>query len=239
MSVSSKASPVDSAVSPTAKRQRDPRGIAGILFFVFFIAGDVIRGQLANGALPMPGNPAGDVVRYHVANPLSTSLVSTVQLLAALSLLVFVPAMAARVRQVAGDGAVFSRMVPVAGVLAGASLLVSALLGFSLTAFAGSWDLGVVDTVRTLNFVTGGVSHVVALGLFVGAVALGSAKALPRGVRWYGYVAAVPAILSILSVFVYLASAFLPVGRMLGMIWCVVAGITLLVGTRRSLTPER
>lgn len=233
MSVSSKASPVEATVSSTVKRQRDPRGIAGILFLVFFTAGDVFGGLLAKGSVPLPGSPAADVVRHYATNPLSTSLVSAVQVLAALSLLVFVPAMAARVRQVAGDGAVLSRTVPVFGILAGASMLVSALLGLSLTVFAGSWDLGAVDTVRTLNFVTGGVSHVVALGLFVGAVALGSAKALPRGVRWYGYVAAVPAILSVVSVFVYLASAFLPVGRELTMIWCAVAGITLLLGTRR------
>lgn len=239
MSVSSQSSTVDSTANTPAKRRRDPRGVAGILFLAFFTAGDVVRAQVANGTLPMPGDPAADVVRYYTANPLATSLAGVVGLLAALSLLVFVPAVAARVRQVAGEGAVFTRMVPVFGVLAGASLLVSALLGLSLTLFAGSWDLGVVDTVRTLNFVTGGVSHVVALGLFVGAVALGAAKALPRGVRWFGYVAAVPAILSILSVFVYMASIFLPVGRELGMIWCAVAGSTLLVGLRGSAARDR
>jgi hypothetical protein len=47
-----------------SRRQGDPWSLGGILFAVFFILGNVLRGVLANGPLPLPGAPAAEAARY-------------------------------------------------------------------------------------------------------------------------------------------------------------------------------
>lgn len=217
------------------QRRPDPRAVGGVLFAVFFVAGDVARRVLAEGQVPLPGAPASDVVRYNAENASAVLTIGSLQVLSALSLLVFTGAVAAFTRRVADRRAL--PVVATAGAaVAGAALLVSALLSLSLGVWAQSWSLDTVSAVRTANFLTGGVVHVVSLGLAAGACTLAAtrARALPRGVRWVGYVAAVPSVLSVLSVPVYYASIFLPVGRILAFVWCIALGITLLVGSRRS-----
>ncbi|WP_163508161.1 hypothetical protein [Fodinicola acaciae] len=206
---------------------RDMRGLGGILFAVFFTVGDVLLAFLATTALPLPTAPASAVVAYFQANPAAVWSVAVVQLLASIALLVFVPAAARRL-----EPGWQRTTASIGGFVAGAALIVCAVLsGVLAIGAAGGWSLDVIDGLRTANFLSGGAVHVVTLGVFVGALSL--AAGFPKGIRWFGYLAATPAVLGILSLFFYYANVFLPVGRTLGMIWCVAAGIALLVGTRR------
>lgn len=66
----------------------------------------------------------------------------------------------------------------------------------------------------------------VALGLFVGLLSL--LPGWPRSVTILGVVAAILAVLSIASTVWFYASILLPVGRLLCMLWLVLAGILLL-----------
>jgi hypothetical protein len=53
--------------------------------------------------------------------------------------------------------------------------------------------------------------------------------------RWFGYVAGGLATLSVLSLAFYYASVLLPVGRVLAMVWTVIAAIVLARSGRTGL----
>jgi hypothetical protein len=73
----------------------------------------------------------------------------------------------------------------------------------------------------------------VLLGVFVlgASVALARRRLLGPVVRWVGYFAGSLAVLSVLSLVFFYAGPLLPVGRVLSMIWTVVAAVQLV---RRS-----
>lgn len=216
--------------------QRNRWALGGVLFAAFFIAGDFLRGALANGPLPMPGAPAEEVARYITESGTSTLAVASVQLLSALSLLVFVAPVATLVRRVAGERRALIGLTSGGGVLAAAFLLVCALLGFASVPVAGGGNLALIETLRQANFLTGGTLHVASLGLFVGAASIAArrTKALPRWISWLGMVQATIAILSLASLFVFYANAFILFGRMLGFLWCISVGIVLALGRQRE-----
>ncbi|MQA05732.1 MAG: hypothetical protein GEV07_24445 [Streptosporangiales bacterium] len=216
-------------------RGPNPHGIGGVLFAVLFLSSQTVAGMFATGAAPLPDAEAAEIAAYFARNQLAAGVLSTFHAVAALALLTFVRPVVAVVRDAAGTRRALPVVAAVGGVLAAVGLFVSAALGFALALFAPGWELGVVAAVRMTNFYTGGVVHVVSLGVFVGAAALATVRpaALPKGIRIYGWVAAIPAVLSVLSVPIYLASVLLPVGRILCLVWCVAAGVAVLVGVRR------
>ncbi|MCW2904728.1 MAG: hypothetical protein JWO67_6993 [Streptosporangiaceae bacterium] len=144
--------------------------------------------------------------------------------------------------QLGDDGADHDRdeaeggQVTTGGVLAGVFLAASAALGCTLAVIAADAQPDVVTTVRDLNFLTGGVAHIASLGVFVGMTCLASARAhlLPRVARWLGFVAATPAVLSVISLAWYSATVLLPIGRILALLWSIVAAISLLRRSRRE-----
>ena len=83
--------------------RRNLWALGGVLFAAFFIGDDFLRGALANGALPLPGAPVGEVVRYFTESRTAALAVASAQVLSALSLLVFVAPVATLVRRVAGE----------------------------------------------------------------------------------------------------------------------------------------
>jgi hypothetical protein len=139
-----------------SRRQGDSWALGGILFAVFFILGDVLRGVLANDPLPLPGAPAVEAARYFTENQTAVLAVALCQVLAALSLFVFVAPVAAFVRRTADERGALPGLVSGGGVLSAVLLLASALLGLVLALTAAGLGLGLVDTLRQANFLTGG-----------------------------------------------------------------------------------
>jgi hypothetical protein len=220
----------------TSTSRKNPWALGGALFAAFFIAGDFLRGALAAGPLPMPGAPVEEVVRYFTESSAAALAVASVQVLSALSLLVFVAPVATLVRRVSGEARALTGLTSGGGVLSAVLLLVCALLGFALVPVAAGGNLALVEILRQANFLTGGTLHVASLGLFVGATSIAArrAKALPRWISWLGLAQATVAILSLASLFVYYASAFILFGRMLGFVWCISVGIVLALGRQRG-----
>jgi hypothetical protein len=222
-------------VTESSKR-RSLWALGGVLFAAFFIGGDFLRGALANGALPLPGAPVGEVVRYFTESRSAALAASSAQVLSALSLLVFVAPVATLVRRVAGDRGALPGLASGGGILSAGFLLVSALLALALALTVSGLSLGLVDALRGANFLTGGTLHVASLGLFVGAtsVAARRAKALPSWVCWLGIVQATLAVLSLASLLFFPAALLILLGRMLGFVWCIAVGIVLALGRRRK-----
>jgi hypothetical protein len=211
--------------------------LGGIGFAAFFMAGDILNGVIASGSLPLPDASAREVVDFFAANTTATLVLGTCQLLSAVALFLFVGHVGSAVRPAPG-GSRTGRVISVGGVLAGVFLAVSALLSCTLAVIAGDAEPGVVATVRDLNFLTGGVAHVVSLGVFVGMTCVAAARAhlLPRGIRWLGIVAAIPAVLSVISLVWYPGMVLLPIGRVLSLLWSIVAAVGLLRRSRRELS---
>ena len=102
-------------------------------------------------------------------------------------------------------------------------------LSIALVLVAGSASEATVDALRQANFYAGGVVTVVALGVFVlgAALVLGRRGAIGRGARWFGVVAGALATLSVLSLAIFYATPLLPIGRVLCMVWTIVATVQL------------
>jgi hypothetical protein len=116
--------------------QRNLWALGGILFAAFFNAGDFLRGALAAGPLLMPGASAEEVALYFTESRTSALAVASVQVLSALSLLVFVVPVATLVWGVAGGSRALVGLTSGGGVLSAALLLACALLGFLLVPVA-------------------------------------------------------------------------------------------------------
>lgn len=210
--------------------------LGGVLFALFFTAGDVFRGVLADGALPLPGASAEAFARYAIENRTAAVVVGVCQVLSALALFSFTVSVTALVRRITDKRNTPISLTATSGVLSAVFLLVCALLGLLLVAVAPGGNLGLVDGLRQANFLTGGTLHIASLGVLIGATSLAArrAKALPRWLVWLGLVQATIAILSLTSLVFYYANAFILFGRMLGFVWCIAAGLVLVFSGRRQ-----
>lgn len=209
------------------------RALSGILFPVFFIAGDILRGRLATMPLPLPSAPAAEAARYFTESRTAVIAVGICQILAALALFVFAGSVVGITRQERGA---LPGLARAGGILSATLLLICGCLGLALVPIAAGGDLALVETVRTLNFLAGGTFHIASLGLFAGAGSLAArrAGALPRPIAWLGVGLAIPAILSLLSLALYPANALILLGRILGFVWSIAAGIALARSARRA-----
>ena len=106
-----------------------------------------------------------------------------------------------------------------------ALMMLSSVLGWLLTAVAADASLDTVSALRTANFVTGGTLHVVALGIFV--LLASRIPGFGKRIRVFAYVAAVPALVSVVSLVWFNGSVFILLGRLLCMIWIVIAAVSV------------
>ncbi len=198
-----------------------------IAFLGFYLAVDPVSGLVSSAALPLPGAPTAEVVAYLRANPAAMLVTALLQLLSIVGLAVVVGSASTRVEGTATD-ATTRRIAKTFGWLAVAVMTVSAATAIVIAATAATAMPDALVTLRTISFLSGGVVHVVALGIFV--FALGRLHGWTKPVRVTAWVAAVPAVLSIASLFWFYASILLPVGRVLCMIALIVAGVSLARG---------
>lgn len=222
-----------SAVNRENRRQR-LLALGGLPFVAYFIVGLVLVGVLADSPFPMPDAPAARTADYYEGNATVLAVGGVLQGLSAVALLVFVRYVAAFARRVAGKGDALPRMVAGFGVLAAGFLLASALFSGTLVLVAPDGNQSLVGALRDLNFLSGGVAHVVSLGLFVGAASVAAEGDFPRWTRRLGIVAAGASVLALASLAWFPATFLIPLGRLLCFAWCVAAGLVLAFGARRG-----
>ncbi|MCO1656366.1 hypothetical protein [Pseudonocardia humida] len=214
--------------TPGPARTRTAPGLgAGVLapigFLGAYLAVSPVSGAFVDRPLPMPGSPAAEVAAFYAANPVGVGVTAGLQTLSVACFAVFVAALAPALRAV-GAG-----WLPKVGYLSVAAMVVSSGLSVALAVIAASAGGATVEVLRRLSFYAGGVVTVVTLGAFVvgSALVLGRAGLVGKATRWFGYVGGGIAVLSVLSLAIYYASAALPVGRVLSMAWTIVAGVAL------------
>ncbi|MEZ0064820.1 hypothetical protein ABIA32_000808 [Streptacidiphilus sp. MAP12-20] len=88
-----------------------------------------------------------------------------------------------------------------------------------------------------LVFIIGAAAQVATTGLLTGSVAAAArrAGALPSWLNWLGLTVAALSVLSMLSLLTEPATAFIPLGRFVGMVWFVGLAVALL--RRRPAAP--
>ncbi len=192
-------------------------------FLAAYLAVGPVSGALADRELPLPGTSPAVVAEYFAANPAAVGATAALQVVSVLCFAVFVAGIAPALR------AAGATWVPVAGYLSVAAMVVSSALAVTLAVLVPSLDEGMVEVLRQGSFYAGGLANVVLLGVFVigSAHVLGQASLFGAPTRWFGMVAGGLAVLALLSLGIYYANAFLPVGRVLSMVWTIVAGIVV------------
>jgi hypothetical protein len=211
---------------PASSRNRSASDLAaGVLapvgFLGAYLAVSPVSGAVADRPLPLPGSPASEVAAFYAANPLAVGLTAGLQALSVVCLAVFVGFLAPALR------AAGAAWLPRAGYLSVAAMVASSVLSVTLAMIVTSASDAVVLALRQASFYAGGVVNVVTLGVFVlgSALVLGRERLFGAPTRWFGVVAGGIAVLSVLSLVIYYASIALPVGRVLSMVWTVVAGV--------------
>lgn len=197
--------------------------LAAVGFLAAYLAVSPVSGAFADRALPLPGSPAAEVAAYYAANPTAVGLTAALQILSMACFAVFVGTLAPALRTA---GAAW---LPGVGYVSTAAMVVSSALSLALATVAASAGDATVAVLRQASFYAGGVVNVVTLGVFVvgSALLLGREHLFGAPTRWFGFVAGGIAVLSVLSLVFYYASAALPIGRVLSMVWVIVAGVVV------------
>lgn len=199
---------------------------AGV-FLLFYLAVGPVTSRLQSGPMPLPGAPQDQVYAYLTSSAGASIATGVLQGLSVLGLVLVIASPILRVTPTGGSIASARRAsIATIGGVAVIAMLVTVGLSIAMGVMAPTAAPETLVTMRNVVFISGGVVHVVALGLFVGLLSL--LPGWPRSVTILGVVAAILAVLSIASTVWFYASILLPVGRLLCMLWLVLAGILLL-----------
>ena len=219
---------VQHITAPSGARTRSVTAlIAALAFLIFYLLVSPVAGAIA--PLPLPDAPTDEVVAYFTEHGTASVVTGGLQLLSVAGLAVFLWAIRCHGPQTRARDLCMS-----SGWIAIAAMGLSGAIAIGLPLVVSVLSPGGVEVARQASFVAGGVVHVVALG--AAALTIGLWRSWSRPVRVTAWIAAVPALLSVTSVFWYYASILLPAGRLLTMTAFIVAGVSILRG--RSLPSQ-
>lgn len=205
--------------------------LAGSLFVVLWFGGTVVQ-DTSGAGFPRPSDDMATVADIMRAGASRMEASAGLQLLAAVALLWFAAAVAARLRRIGRTG-VGPELALAGGIMSASTLLISAS---SLLALGGTDlvnDDASAQLLYQLSFWLGGPIHVAGLGLLIVSAAYG--LGLPKWLSIAGLVIGTAGVLAALSAIVPPLVLFTPIGRFLGFIWIVVA--TVMIALRRTSAP--
>ncbi len=222
--------------SPLAYRGPSTGALA-VVSFALFAASLVISGVMTNGtAIPTLNTPAEQVRDYylHFSNVIKFN--AMLQFASAIPLGIFTAAITNKL-QFHGARVAGVNIATFGGYSASLFIAVSALSGWVLTYPGLVNDLAVMRSFQLFQFITGGVAHVVLLGLLLAGVSIPSLflKLVPKWLVWLGMVTAVLAELSTLSMFFPQLFVLIPLGRFPAFIWMIGAGFAM-PSKKKSIT---
>lgn len=217
--------------------------LLAIVFVGLFVA-SLVGGTVMSGGsrFPSPFHPGADT--YFARNHLAVTVAALLQFGAAIPLGLFTATVVSRLRFL-GLNVAGVHIALFGGFAASFYLALSALLQWVLAQTAVLDAPAAVRSLHLAAFITGGVGHVVPLGLLLAgvSVAAGIPRLLPRWVMALGLVVAVIAELTTFSLVARGAMVLLPVARFSAFVWMIAVGVTLPASrgarvTSRVPTPE-
>jgi hypothetical protein len=211
-----------------------PLLLAAMCIAVLF--GGLAVGVAFGGLMPLPYGPIGPVQHYVQIQSLAVHIMAVAVFGSSVLLAVFAAAVSARLRRLGATGA-GPTIALTGGILAAGSLGLTGLLGWTLSRPEITGDTTLVRALYLLTFLTGGVAHVVALGVLIGGIATsGLAVGLPRAVVWAGMAIAALCELTTLVLAWEPLGPTLPVARVAALAWLLVAAIRLPARRNASAT---
>jgi hypothetical protein len=216
----------------TAPRQTDggpPLGILAVVSAALFLAGIVLSTVLAGGhAFPSPFADSARIAAYFREHQNAVRVSGLLQFAASVPLAIYAATASARLRNL-GIRAPGATIALVGGALAATMLALSGLITWVLSRPEVRIESAAVRAMQDFAFATGGVGHVVFLGLLVAGIAVPGLLAglLSRPVALIGLVIAAVAEVSTLTLLVSGAAVLLPIARFTGLAWLIAAGFLL------------
>lgn len=216
---------LNDGLSPVQMRHAGPPlMLMAVIYPLLMIAG----GSTLIAAFRVPHDSAATAVAYVAQHSWTIRWGSFCEFASAIPLAVFVAAVVSRLRFLRVRAA--GELIALCGGIGSAGmLLLSALATWSLTRPGIAEATGAVRTLQALGFAGGGPGFAVTLGLFVAGVSLsaGLHHLIPRWLMWLGVFVAVACELSSLTLLVFNAGYFIPVGRFVSVVWMIGIAATL------------
>jgi hypothetical protein len=226
---------------PGAVHRSPPLGPVALAFVGLFLASQVVIATMT-GAYPNPYDPPETARAYFGPHADVLRIVAFLQFGAAIPLGIFAATVVSRL-QFLGLTVAGVTIAEFGGFTASIMLAISGLTTWTMTQPGMVDDLSTLRALQLLSFATGGVGHMVGLGLLLAGVSVPAAFArlMPRWLIWLGLVLAVLAELSSVSLVFPMAALLLPLSRFPALVWLVGAGFTLPTsrGADRAATDER
>lgn len=204
-------------------RHAGPNLLVLTLVYAVFL---VLGGSKVRVAFGVPHDSGA--AAYVAANSLSIRLGSFLELASAIPLGIFFATTVSRLRFL-GVRAAGESIASFGGIGTSLMLMLSALSTWSLTRPGIADAPGAVGALQALGFVGGGPGFAVLLGLFLAGVSVsaGLHRLIPRWLMWLGIVVALACELASLTLINFTAGYFIPVGRLLSIVWMVGLSLTL------------
>jgi hypothetical protein len=205
-----------------------PLGPLAAVSLTLLLAGLVVGVVLAGGVMPLPYGSAVKIQDYVAGNHAAAIAMSVGTFGSSIPLAIYAATASARLRQL-GITAPGATIALAGGLLASTGLGLSSLLIWTLSRPEVTSDAVLVRALYYLTYLTGGPWHVVALGLLIAGIAVPGliVGLLPRGIAWTGLVIAGLAELTTLVLVWPGLSPLLPVARVAGLLWLILAGALL------------
>ena len=204
---------------------------------IALLFGGLTIGVALGGIMPLPYGPVGPIQHYVQTQSLAVRIIAVAVFGSSVLLAVYAAAVSARLRWLGVTGA-GPTIALTGGILAAGSLGLTGLLGWTLSRPEIAGDTTLVRALYLLTFLTGGVAHVVALGVLIAGIATsGLAVGLPRAVVWVGVPIAALCELTTLVLAWEPLGPTLPVARVAALAWLLVAATRLPARRNASATP--
>ena len=185
-------------------------------------------GVATAGVMPLPYDSEAAIQGYVTGHPAAAVAISVGTFGSSIPLAIYAATASARLRQL-GITAPGATIALAGGLLASAGLALSGLTAWTLSRPEVTSDAALVRALYYLTYLTGGPWHVVTLGLLIAGIAVPGliVGLLSRSVAWTGLVIAGLAELATLVLIWPGLSPLLPVARVSGLVWLIVAGALL------------
>ena len=180
------------------------------------------------GVMPLPYGAAADIVGYVHDHHGAVQAGAVGAFAASVPLTIYVATVSTRLRQL-GVTAPGATIALAGGILATGALALAGLICWTMSRPEVVVDDGLIRALYYLVFLTGGVGHIVALGLLVAGIAVPSLVLglLPRAVAWGGLAIATLAEFATVVLIWPETAVVLPIARLTGLVWLIVAGALL------------
>ncbi|MDN3353630.1 hypothetical protein [Actinomadura sp. DC4] len=219
---------------PRLRQAGPPLPLVAIATVALFLASLALPIAMAGGDVyPSPFSSAATIVGYFRGNRVPVLLAALLQFAASIPLAIYAATASVRLNRL-GVRAPGAAIGLVGGVLASASMALSALFSWTLTRPEILGHTELIRLVHDLAFIVGGPGFVVPSGLLVAGIAVPGllARLLPRWLAWAGLVIAAIAMVATLAVAIPGLAVLLPLARFPSFVWIIVAAYVLPAGAR-------